>query len=170
MSDKLFSRLRPRFQIPDNVPIRKHDLGEKCYDRKSFDIGFYEAMFIAGLRLPFSTLHRRLASDLGVSVSQITPNAWRIFIKAEVLWGQLSRGNCSLTLEEFFYCYKPQEIPRSKSFYNFVCHRAALKLISDMFDFNCQWKARFFFVQRVNWVYSLNEWSSVRSFYDHSWG
>ena len=87
-----------------------------------------------------------------------------------MLWGKLSGGNCSLTLEEFFFCYKPQEIPRSKSLYNFVCHRATLKLISNMLDFNRQWKARFFFVQGVNWVCSLDEWSSVRSFYDHSWG
>ena len=86
-------------------------------------------MFIAGLRLPLSTLHRRLAFYLGISVSQIAPNAWRIFIKAEVLWGQLSGGNCSLTLEEFFYCYKPQEIPHSKGFYNFLCRQVALRQI-----------------------------------------
>nr|POE82319.1 hypothetical protein CFP56_50290 [Quercus suber] len=68
MSDKVFSRLRPRFQIPDNVPIRKCDLGEKCYDGKSSDIGFYEAMFIAGLHLPLSTLHCQLAFYLGISI------------------------------------------------------------------------------------------------------
>ena len=129
MSDEVFSRLRPHFQIPRNVPIRKGDLGEKCYDGKSSNIGFYKAMFIAGLRLPLSTLHRRLAFYLGVLVSQIAPNAWRIFIGVEVLWGQLSGGNRSLTLEEFFYCYKPQEIPRSKGFYNFMCHQAALSQI-----------------------------------------
>ena len=75
MSDEVFGRLRPRFQIPDNVPIRKGDLGEKCYDGKSFGVGFYEAAFIAGLRLPFTTFHRWLASYLGVSVSQIALNA-----------------------------------------------------------------------------------------------
>ena len=89
------------------MPIRKGDLGEKCYDGKSFGVGFYEAAFIAGLRLPFTTLHRWLASYLGVFVSQIALNAWRIFIGTEVLWGQHSRGNRSLTLEEFFHCYKP---------------------------------------------------------------
>lgn len=57
---------------------------------------------------------------MGVSVCQIVPNAWRIFIGAEVLLGQLSGGHQSLTLNEFFYFYKPQEIPRSKGFYNFV--------------------------------------------------
>lgn len=75
MSDKVFSRLRPRFQIPDDVPIRKGDLREKCYDGRSSDVGFYETAFIAGLCLPLSFLHRRLASYIGVSVNQIAP--WR---------------------------------------------------------------------------------------------
>ena len=69
MSDQVFSRLRPRFQIPNNVPIRKGDIGEKCYKGRSSDVGFYETAFIVGLCLPLSTLHRWLASYLGVSVS-----------------------------------------------------------------------------------------------------
>ena len=48
MSDEVFSRLRPHFQIPDDVPIRKGDLGEKCYDGRSSDVAFYETAFIAG--------------------------------------------------------------------------------------------------------------------------
>lgn len=107
MSDEVFARLRPRFQIPANVPIRKDNLGKKCYDGRSSDVDFYEAAFIAGLRLPLSFLHRQLASFMGVSVCQIAPNAWRIFIGAEMLGGQLSGGHHSLTLDEFFYCYKP---------------------------------------------------------------
>ena len=151
------------------MPIRKGDLGEKCYDGKLSDVGFYKTAFIAGLCLSLSTLHHRLAFYLGVFVSQIALNAWRIFIEAKVLWGQLSRGNRSLTLEEFFYCYKPQEIPRSKGFYNLMCRRVAIRLISNMPDSNCQWKARFFFVQGVNWVCRSDEWDSIGSFYDHSW-
>ena len=57
MSDKVFNRLRPRFQIPDNMPIRKGDIGEKCYDGRSPGVGFYKTACIAGLRLPFSILH-----------------------------------------------------------------------------------------------------------------
>lgn len=57
-----------------------------------------------------------------------------------MLWGQLSGGHRSLTLKEFFYCYKPQEIPWSKGFYNFMCRQATLRLISDMSDSNRQWR------------------------------
>ena len=93
MSYKVFSNPRPHFQILDDVPIRKGDIREKCYNRRSSDVGFYETVFIAGLRLPLSFLHHQLASYIGVSVSQIAPNAWRIFIEAEVLLGQLSGGH-----------------------------------------------------------------------------
>ena len=89
MIKEIFSRLRPHFQIPDDVPIRKGDIGKKCYDGRLFDVGFYQTAFIARLRLPISTLHCRLASYMGVSINQITPNAWRIFIRVEVLWVSL---------------------------------------------------------------------------------
>lgn len=56
-------------------------------------MGMYNAMFAAGLRLPLMELHRQLANFMGLFVSQISPNAWRISIGAEVLWGRLSGGN-----------------------------------------------------------------------------
>ena len=65
---------------------------EKCYSRWTADVGFYEIGFIAGLRLPFTELHRWLADHLGVSIYQIYANAWRIFLGTEVLWGQMSGG------------------------------------------------------------------------------
>lgn len=110
MTNEVFSRLRPCFQIPNNIPIRKANKGEKCYARELNEVGFYDVAFIARLRLPLSHLHCQLADYMGVFVYQIAPNAQRIFKGAEVLWGQLSGGYKSLTLEEFFYYYKPQEI------------------------------------------------------------
>ena len=107
MSDEVFGKLRPYFQIPNNVPIRKGVIGEECYDERLSDIGFYETAFIVGLHLLLSSLHRRLASFMGMSISQLIPNALRIFIGTEVLWGQLNGGRHSLTLKKFFYCYKP---------------------------------------------------------------
>ena len=109
-------------------------------------------------------------STMGIFVYQLAPNAWRIFIDAEVLWGQLSWGNRALTLKEFFYCYKSQEIDASSGFYNFVCCWASLRLESGMPDSNRTWKNRFFFVQGVNWVFKPDEWNRVGNFYDHAWG
>ena len=45
----------------------------------------YDAIFAARLRLPLTALHRQLVDYLGLSVNQITPNAWKTFIGAEIL-------------------------------------------------------------------------------------
>ena len=107
MATNIFKNLQDHFQIPDHIPIRLPGKFEKCYSGKITDVGMYEAMFVAGLRLPWTALHHQLANFLGLSVSQITPNAWRIFIRAKILWGRLSGGNCQLSLDEFFWCYRP---------------------------------------------------------------
>ena len=70
-------------------------------------VGMYNAMFVAGLRLPLTVLHCQLVNFLGLSISQIAPNAWRIFIGVEILWGHLNGGNRQLSLDEFFWCYRP---------------------------------------------------------------
>ena len=80
---------------------------EKCYSGKIADSNMYDTMFTTRLRLPLSKPHHQLANYLGLSVSQIALNVWRIFIGVKMIWGQLSGGNRCLTLEEFFYSYKP---------------------------------------------------------------
>ena len=85
ISDKIFSELRVRYQIPEHIPIRLPYENEKCYTGRTADVGMYDAMFAAGLRLPLTALHRQLVDYLGLSVSQIAPNAWRTFIGAEIL-------------------------------------------------------------------------------------
>ena len=85
MTTKIFNNLRDRYQILDNIPIHLPGKYKKCYSRKAADVGMYDAMFAAGLRLPLMALHHQLAIFLGLSVSQISPNAWRIFIRVEIL-------------------------------------------------------------------------------------
>ena len=104
---KVFNKLRDHFQILENIPIHFPRNSEKCYSGKIVDVGMYDTMFATGVRLPLMKLHRQLANYLGLFVSQITPNTWRIFLGAKVIWGQLCGGNCRLTLDEFFYYYKP---------------------------------------------------------------
>ena len=95
MSDKVFKELRVRYQIPEHIPIRLPKENEKCYSGRTADVGMYDAMFAVELRLPLTTLHHQLVDYLGLSVSQIAPNAWRTFIGAKILWGSLSGGNPS---------------------------------------------------------------------------
>ena len=85
MTTNIFKNLQDHFQIPDHILIRLLGKFEKCYLGKIEDVGMYNAMFVAGLRLPLTALHHKLANFLGLSISQIAPNAWRIFIGAKIL-------------------------------------------------------------------------------------
>ena len=107
MTANIFKNLRDRYQIPNHIPILPPGKFEKCYVGRTANVGMYDALFTAGLRLPLTTLHYQLTNFLGLSISQITPNAWRIFIGAKILWGHLSGRNHQFSLDEFFYCYKP---------------------------------------------------------------
>ena len=152
MSDKVFKELRVRYQIPKHIPIRLPKENEKCYSGKTADVGMYDAMFAAEIRLPLTALHRKLVDFLGLSVSQIASNARRTFISAKILWVSLSGGNHQLTLDEFFYCYRPHHISSSKGTYHFSVREKDLKLVFDMPDSNRNWKSRYFFVEGTDWV------------------
>lgn len=143
---------------------------EKCYSRRTANVDFYEALSIVGLRLPLTKLYRQLDDYLDVYVYQIAPNAWWIFLGAEVLWYQMNGGCCRLTLNKFFYYYKPQQIVVSKGFFNFVCRKPSLRLVSNMLDSNCDWKGRYFFIQGSNWGCRPDEWDSMPDGVDNTWG
>lgn len=85
MSPNFFKKLRDRFQIPENIPIYLPRMFERCYLGKTADVGMYEAMLTVGLRFPLTELHRQLANYIGLFVSQIAPNAWRIFLGVKVI-------------------------------------------------------------------------------------
>ena len=120
MSNKIFSESRVRYQILEHIPIHLPYENEKCYTGRTADVNMYDAMFVAGLRLLLTALHCQLVDYLGLSVNQIAPNAWRTYIGAEILWGSLSGGNLQLTLDKFFYYYRPYHISSSKGTYHFV--------------------------------------------------
>ena len=70
-----FKTLRAIYQIPDYIPIRLPYKSEKCYYDGVDDVGVYEHVLKAGLRFPLNSLKRELLQHLGLSVSQISPNA-----------------------------------------------------------------------------------------------
>ena len=84
MSNKVFWELCTRYQIPDHILIRLPEENEACYSGRIANVGMYDVMFAAGLRLPLMALHRQLANFLGLSFTQIAPNALRTFIGAEI--------------------------------------------------------------------------------------
>ena len=60
MTTKIFKNLRDHFQIPDHIPILLPEKFEKCSSGKIANVGIYDAIFAAGLRLPLTALHRQL--------------------------------------------------------------------------------------------------------------
>ena len=109
-----FKSLRENYQIPEDIPICLPYKSEKYYYDGVEGVGVYEQMLKAGLRFPLNTLHHELLKCLGLSVNQVSSNAWRIFIAMEILYGAMSDGARSLTVREFLHCYRPNEIDKSR--------------------------------------------------------
>ena len=107
----------------------------------------YEQVLKASLRFPLNSLKRELLKHLGLSISQISPNAWRVFIAMEVLYGAMSDSVRLLTVREFIHCYRPDEIDKSKGMYSFFPRKSILKVIYETPDSNRDWKSRYFFLE-----------------------
>ena len=147
-----FKTLRENFQIPDNIPIRLPYKSEKCYYDGVEGVGVYEQMLKAGLRFLLSPLHCELLKCLGISINQVSPNAWRVFIAMEVLYGAMTNGARSLTVREFFHCYRLDEIDKSRGMYSFVPRSSLLKVIYETPDLNRDWKSCYFFLEGDDWM------------------
>ena len=109
-------------------------------------------MLKAGLRFPLSALHRELLKYLGLSVTQISSNAWRVFIAMEILYGAMTDGARRLTVREFLHCYRPDEIDKSRGMYSFASRSPLLKVIYETPDSNRDWKSRYFFLEGDEWM------------------
>lgn len=107
LSAKRLLKIQTEFRIPHNVAIRLAKVGEKCYSHDGEGVGFYEASFTSGWRLPLNHLTRMLLQRLGIAISQLAPNSRCTFMGALVLWGIMSEGQETLSLNEFLYCHKP---------------------------------------------------------------
>ena len=163
-----FKTLRANYQIPDYIPIRLPYKSEKCYYEGVDGVGVYEQVLKAGLRFPLNSLHRELLKYLGLSVSQISSNAWRVFIPMEVLYGAMSNGARSLIVREFLHCYRPDEIDKSKGMYSFVPRKSVLKVIYETPDSNRDWKSRYFFLEGDGWMCHPGEMDYM--LVDKTWG
>ena len=152
-----FKTLRKNYQISENIPIRLPYTSKKCYYDGVEGVGVYEQMLKAGLRFPLNTLHHELLKCLGLSVNQVSPNAWRIFIATEILYGAMSDGARSLTIREFLHCYRPDEIDKSKGVYSFVPRSPLLKVIYETPDSNRDWKSCYFFLEGDGWMCRLGD-------------
>ena len=129
-----FKTLRANYQIPEYIPIRLPYKSEKCYYEGVEGVRVYKQVLKVGLRFPLNSLHHELLKYLGLSISQISPNAWRVCIAMEVLYEAMSNDARSLTVREFLHCYRPDEIDKSKGMYSFIPRKSVLKVIYETPD------------------------------------
>ena len=125
-------------------------------------------MLKVGLRFPLNSLHHELLKYLGLSISQISLNAWKVFIAMEVLYGAMPNGARSLTVREFLHCYRPDEIDKSKGMYSFVPRKSVLKVIYETPDSNRDWKSCYFFLEGDGWMCYPGETDYMPV--DRTWG
>ena len=125
-------------------------------------------MLKVGLRFPLSSLHRELLKYLGLSVNQVSSNAWRVFIAMEVLYDAMSNGKRRLTVREFLHCYCPDEIEKSRGMYSFVSKSPLLNVIFETPNSNRDWKSRYFFLEGDEWMCCLGDTEHMPV--DTTWG
>ena len=104
------------------------------------------AYLLGGLRLPLNAFARELLTRLGLGICQFNPNAWRLVVSMQVLSREVFKGDCSLTVDEFLYCYKSSEINQSLGFYQFTARGKDYRLIKSLVTSDRNWKTEFFFV------------------------
>ena len=153
IKDNHFKTLRTKYQIPDNISIRLPYKSEKNYYKGVEGVEVYEQMLKAGLRFPLSSLHRELLKHLGLSINQVSLNAWRVFLAVEVLYGAITNGARRLMVREFLHYYRPDEIDKSRGMYSFVPRSPLLRLVYETLDSNRNLKNRYFFLEGDEWMY-----------------
>jgi hypothetical protein len=94
-------RLRNNYDIL--LPVLLHFQNPVTLEIQRGDIVIYECMLLAGLRFPFLDIARELVLYLGVSPSQIAPNAWR-YLFSFILWRTVLEAR--MTIPEFFNIYR----------------------------------------------------------------
>ena len=152
IKEPYFKTLRAKYQIPNSISIRLPYQSQKCYYEGVEGVGVYKQMLKAELRFPLSSLHRELLKHLGLSVNQVSPNAWRVFLAMEVLYGAMTNDARRLTVQEFFHYYRPDEIDKSRSMYSFVPRSPLLRIVYETLNSIRNWKNRFFFLDGDKWM------------------
>ena len=128
----------------------------------------YKQMLKARLRFLLSSFHGELFKYLGLSVNQVSPNAWRVYIAMEVLYGAMSNGARRLTIREFLHCYRPNEIDKSRGIYSFAPRSSLLKVIFETPDSNRDWESCYFFLKGDEWMCRLGDTDHMPI--DTTWG
>ncbi|GFS44413.1 hypothetical protein Acr_00g0090210 [Actinidia rufa] len=93
MSQTDLDKLREKYSFPSRVQLRILGEGKTILSACQGDVAFYEAAFLAGLRLPIHPTIRRILNHYKICPAQLSPNAWRSVICSLVIW-RISNATC----------------------------------------------------------------------------
>ena len=80
-----FLRFKDRFQFPEETRVHLPRKGEKSCAFAHWEVCFYEAAFLCGLRFPVHPFIMKLLHYLNIAPGQLMPNSWRIVISCMVI-------------------------------------------------------------------------------------
>jgi hypothetical protein len=116
----------------------------------------YEAMFRAGLRLPFLPMVQELLNYLDLASHQLAPNAWRYLFGCMVLWPLALGKERHLTVREFLHLHRLHKNPGGSGVYNIQTQRGKLITLETKYSSNRGWKSKYFFASG-QWEFAPSE-------------
>ncbi|GFZ08897.1 hypothetical protein Acr_20g0007050 [Actinidia rufa] len=122
--------------------------GETVLSIHQGEVAFYEAAFLAGLRLPIHPTIRRILNHYKICPAQLSPNAWRSVIYSLVIWRYYKRH---MSCDEFRCLYSLSLLPDLGWYYFKV--RPEKNLLWGSPSNMKGWKKRFFFTSGDEWEF-----------------
>lgn len=114
MSQAELDNLGATYSFPPGVRLRIPGDGEPILSAHQGEVAFYEAAFLAGLRLPIHPTIREILIHYKICPAQLSPNAWRSVICLLVIWRHFKRH---MSCDEFRCLYSLSPLPDSGWYY-----------------------------------------------------
>ncbi|GFZ12654.1 hypothetical protein Acr_23g0010390 [Actinidia rufa] len=110
MTQAELDKLRSTYSFPSGIRLRIPGDGETILSTRQSEVAFYEAAFLAGLRLPLRPAIREILIHYKICPAQLSPNAWRSVICSLVIWRHFKRH---MSCDEFRCLYSLSPLPDS---------------------------------------------------------
>ncbi|GFS40413.1 hypothetical protein Acr_00g0068400 [Actinidia rufa] len=102
MSQAELDKLGSTYSFPFGIRLRIPGDGKTILSARQGEVAFYEAAFLAGLRLPLHPTIREILIHYKICPAQLSPNAWRSVICSLVVWHHFKRH---MSCDEFRCLY-----------------------------------------------------------------
>ncbi|GFZ14357.1 hypothetical protein Acr_24g0005470 [Actinidia rufa] len=166
MTQAELDKLGSTYSFPSGIRLRIPGDGETILSARQGEMAFYEAAFLAGLRLPLHPTIREILIHYKICPAQLSPNAWRSVICSLVIWRHFKRH---MSCDEFRCLYSLSPLPDSGWYY--FKARPEKNLLRGSPSNVKGWKTRFFFAASGDeWEFPSGTAASDTIRVPRSWG